>query len=67
MSARPAKDTNKDTDIPEKLYDGSTGTYYERKRFFGKVRNSGTGFSWETTVTYTPICRCVCMCMCVYR
>lgn len=39
MSARPATDGNKETDIPEKLYDANSGTTYDRKRFFGKVRS----------------------------
>lgn len=37
MSARPATDSNKESDIPEKLFDANSGTTYDRKRFFGKV------------------------------
>lgn len=36
MSSRSAVE-NKETDIPEKLYDASSKTVYNRLRFFGKV------------------------------
>lgn len=39
MSSRSAVE-NKETDIPEKLFDAGSNTVYNRLRFFGKVRNS---------------------------